>query len=395
MTGQALLITDGRRGRHAGAPARARRVPRRAAAGEDELRRAAVRVPRRDRPVGRRELGRAVGPRTSALAREAGALTVLPLALEMHCASQVIAGEFAAAQALLDEADAIAEATGSAPLHDAALLLAGWRGDEAGRDRARSRPRSRDATERGEESTITRRRVRGRGALQRARPPRGRARRGPAVVRAPPGEGVRRGRWSRSSRRRARSGERELAAGALERLREATTLSGTDWALGIEARSRALLASGEEAERLYREAIERLGRTRVRVELARAHLLYGEWLRRERRRRRRPRRSCAPRTSCSRRWAPRRSPTAPRASCWPPARRPASAASRRATSSPRRRRRSPGSRATGLSNPEIGARLFISPRTVQYHLHKVFAKLDISSRTELDRVLAGDHGAAV
>ena len=82
----------------------------------------------------------------------------------------------------------------------------------------------------------------------------------------------------------ARSGKAERAADALQRLSETTRASGTDWALGIEARSRALLSDGEAAERLYREAIERLGRTRVRVELARAHLLYGEWLRRERRR---------------------------------------------------------------------------------------------------------------
>ena len=82
----------------------------------------------------------------------------------------------------------------------------------------------------------------------------------------------------------ARTGPVERAADALRRLSQITSVSGTDWALGIEARSRALLSDGEAAEHLYREAIERLGRTRVRVELARAHLLYGEWLRRESRR---------------------------------------------------------------------------------------------------------------
>ncbi|HEY1590493.1 MAG TPA: hypothetical protein VGF81_01780 [Solirubrobacteraceae bacterium] len=82
----------------------------------------------------------------------------------------------------------------------------------------------------------------------------------------------------------ARSGNPELATDALDRLSQTTAVSGTDWALGVEARSRALLSEGEAAELLYREAIERLERTRVRVELARAHLLYGEWLRRERRR---------------------------------------------------------------------------------------------------------------
>ena len=76
----------------------------------------------------------------------------------------------------------------------------------------------------------------------------------------------------------------DMAADVLRRLAEITTTSGTDWALGIEARSRALLNAGDAAERLYRESIERLGRTRIRADLARAHLLYGEWLRRERRR---------------------------------------------------------------------------------------------------------------
>ena len=82
----------------------------------------------------------------------------------------------------------------------------------------------------------------------------------------------------------ARSGQSETAADALRRLAEITSASGTDWALGVEARSRALLSDGDTAERLYRESIERLGRTRMRADLARAHLLYGEWLRRQRRR---------------------------------------------------------------------------------------------------------------
>ena len=81
-----------------------------------------------------------------------------------------------------------------------------------------------------------------------------------------------------------RSGHNDVAADALRRLAERTTPSGTDWARGVEARSRALLSEGDTAERLYLESIERLGRTRMRVDLARAHLLYGEWLRRERRR---------------------------------------------------------------------------------------------------------------
>jgi hypothetical protein len=112
----------------------------------------------------------------------------------------------------------------------------------------------------------------------------------------------------------SRSGLSVRAAAALERLSETTRASGSDWALGIEARSRALLSDGETAERHYREAIDRLGRTRVRVALARAHLLYGEWLRRERRRIDARATHLRTATTSSPRWAWKRSPSALRAS---------------------------------------------------------------------------------
>ena len=180
----------------------------------------------------------------------------------------------------------------------------------------------------------------------------------------------------------------------LERLSAATRASGTDWALGIEARSRALLSEGDGAERLYREAIERLGRTRIarrarpRPSRSTANgcaASAGAWT---------PASSCAPPTRCSRRWASRRSPSAPRASCWPPARPPASAPSRPATELTAQEAQIARLARDGLSNPEIGARLFISPRTVEYHLHKVFAKLDITSRTQLHIALPRHQGAA-
>jgi ATP/maltotriose-dependent transcriptional regulator MalT len=184
----------------------------------------------------------------------------------------------------------------------------------------------------------------------------------------------------------SRTGDTALLTTALEWLSERTRVTPTDWALGIEARVRALLSKDEVAERLYRESIARLGRTRVRVELARTHLLYGEWLRRKRRpihareqlrtahemfaafgleafaERARRELGAAGETAHKRIAETRVELTAQEAQIARLAR-------------------------DGLSNPEIGTRLFISPRTVKYHLRKVFTKLDISSRNELDRVL--------
>jgi DNA-binding CsgD family transcriptional regulator len=185
----------------------------------------------------------------------------------------------------------------------------------------------------------------------------------------------------------ARCGMTDIATSACRGLDEQADASGTDWALAARARSRALLSGGETAERLYREGIARFGKTRLRVDLARAHLQYGEWLRRERRR------SEARdhlRTAHDMLDAMGVAAFAERAG-----------RELRATGSTARRRSS----ATriheltaqeaqiarlardGLSNPEIGTRLFISAHTVQYHLRKVFAKLGITSRSQLDRVL--------
>jgi DNA-binding CsgD family transcriptional regulator len=184
-----------------------------------------------------------------------------------------------------------------------------------------------------------------------------------------------------------RSGRTEVAAGAYRRLAEMTGASGTNWALGIQARSQALLTEHEEAEAFYTEAIERLGRTRFRAELARAHLVYGEWLRR---RRRRSDARVQLRTAHEMLEAMGMRAFAERA------RREL----RLTGESARKRSISTQSELTtqesqvaklardGLSNPEIGARLYISARTVEYHLSKVFAKLDITSRGQLGRVLA-------
>ena len=185
-----------------------------------------------------------------------------------------------------------------------------------------------------------------------------------------------------------RSGATDATSAALDRLSARTQASGTDWALGIEAGSRALLSDGRDAEPLYREAVERLARTRGVVHLARARLLYGEWLRRENRRvdAREQLRAAYDRFSRigaegfaerARRELVATGETAPRRTV-----------ETRDVLTPQEAQiaRMASDRQT---NPEIGAKLFISPRTVEYHLRKVFTKLDISSRKELRGALAG------
>ena len=182
----------------------------------------------------------------------------------------------------------------------------------------------------------------------------------------------------------SRSGRPEVAAAALRRLEERTRAAGTDWALGVLARSQALLSEGDDADALYREAIERLERTRIRVELARARLLYGEWLRREGRRvDAREQLRAAHDTFAAP--APRRSPSAPAASSAATGETvPRRTAQTRDVLTPQEAQIARLA-ADGQTNPEIGAQLFISPRTVEYHLRKVFTKLGISSRRELPR----------
>jgi DNA-binding CsgD family transcriptional regulator len=187
-----------------------------------------------------------------------------------------------------------------------------------------------------------------------------------------------------------RCGMTEAAAGGYDWLKEMTRASETDWGAGIRARSAALLADGDTAERLYRESIARLGKTRLRVDLARAHLLYGEWLRRERRRLDAREQLRAAHSMleamgvaafAERAWHELRATGATEARRTPPARHDELTAQEAQIARLAR---------DGLSNPEIGARLFISAHTVQYHLRKVFPKLGITSRSQLDRVLPSD-----
>jgi DNA-binding NarL/FixJ family response regulator len=175
---------------------------------------------------------------------------------------------------------------------------------------------------------------------------------------------------------------------AFERLVVATSVSDSDWGLGIQARARALVSEGEEAERSYKEAIERLGRTRLRPSVARAHLLYGEWLRRGQRRvdaRAELRMAYEQFTAIGMEAFAGRARKELLATGEKVRKRQAET---RDDMTDQERQIAHLAR-TGLSNPEIGARLFLSPRTVEWHLRKVFAKLDIRSRRELYDALAG------
>jgi DNA-binding CsgD family transcriptional regulator len=328
------------------------------------------------------------------LARHTGALSELPLALLSQTFTQLFAGELATAALLADEVQAVTEATGSSLAPYGALGVAALRGDEAPAA-ALIEATIREVTRRGEGVGITfaewARAVlhNGLGQYHRAAAA---ARRVTAfdIDLAPVS-------WSLVEliEAGARSGMTETATAAYVRLREMTSASGTDWALGAQARSLALLSEGDEAERLYRESIARLGRTRLRVDLARARLLYGEWLRRERRRadaREQLRLALGILAELG------------VAAFAERARRELQAAGEVART--RSRAAGPGELTAqealiarlardGLSNPEIGTRLFISAHTVQYHLRKVFAKLGVTSRSQLDRVLPGDPAGGI
>jgi DNA-binding CsgD family transcriptional regulator len=165
-----------------------------------------------------------------------------------------------------------------------------------------------------------------------------------------------------------------------------TRASGTEWALGIAARSRALLAEGDGAEELYVEAIARLGRTRIRVELARAHLLYGEWLRRERRRTDAREQLRIAHEMLTHMGVGAFAGRAERELRATGERVRKHTVETRDELTPQETQVARLAR-DGLSNPEIGARLFISRHTVHYHLSKVFTKLGITSRNQLARAL--------
>jgi DNA-binding CsgD family transcriptional regulator len=287
---------------------------------------------------------------------------------------------------LLEEMNAVTEVTGIPSAPYGALLLAAWQGREP-EVLALIQATNMEAIRRGEgfgliitgfaEAVLCNSLCRYRDAVRTAELARGY----PAVMGVEPW-----GLLVELIEGATRSGQSVRANAAFQDLAATTQAAGSDWALGIEARNRALLSDGADAEAAYKEAIDRLEGTKIRGELARAHLLYGEWLRRERRRgeaRSRLRAAHDMFTDMG------MDAFAARA-----------ARELRATGETIRKR-SDRTRSQltaqeaqvaklardGFSNPEIGAHLFISARTAQYHLSKVFTKLGITSRSQLDRVL--------
>jgi DNA-binding CsgD family transcriptional regulator len=190
----------------------------------------------------------------------------------------------------------------------------------------------------------------------------------------------------------ARSHDPEAASNALRQLADRTRASGTEWALGVEARSRALLDEAGDAEGLYREAIERLERTRMRVELARARLLYGEWLRRQRRRLEARDQLRAAYEMFTRMGAEAFGERAGREllATGETARKRTIQTTGELT--PHEARIARMAR-DGLSNQEIASQLFLTRKTVEYHLRKVFTKLGVTSRHELGRALPPEPAA--
>ena len=318
-------------------------------------------------------------------ARQTGALTVLSHALIEGVAIRLLTGDRTAAAQLAHEAEAVTRATGAPVQPYGPLLLAAWGGQEPETRRLIS-----DATAhvvaRGEGRWLTA------AAWATAVLQNSRGCYHEALVAAEQGSEypaeLGQATWCQVEliEAAARSGQPERGAHAVALLSEAARTTGTDWALGMAARSRALLSDGESAELLHLEAIDHLGRTRVRTELARAHLVYGEWLRRQGRRvdAREQLRTAHDMLSAAGAQGFAERARHELAATGETIRKRIIQTVDELTSQEAQIARLAGA---GHTNPEISTQLFISRRTVEWHLRKVFTKLGISSRHEIRNLL--------
>ena len=310
------------------------------------------------------------------VARDAGALVHLQFALSFLARSHMLAGDLSAAALTIGEARSIAEATGNPPLVNAPMILAAWRGDES-HALELIEATSEEAASRRWTSNSYARSVLYNG-LGRHEEARDAAR--DAFQPDPIGYGVY--LVPELAEAASRTADRALLESALEWLSERTRVLRSGWASGIEARVRALLSDGEVADSLYLQSIDYLTGTRVRVELARTHLVYGEWLRRERRRRdarEHLRTALEAFTGMGVEAFARRAERELLATGERARKRTVDTLDQLTPQESQIARLA----ADGHTNREIAARLFISASTVEYHLRKVFRKVGVKSRTQL------------
>ena len=309
-------------------------------------------------------------------ARDTGALVHLQFALSFLARSQMLAGELSAATLMIDESRLIAEATGTPPLVNAPMILAAWRGHEPQASELIEASSAEAATRRWTSNNYARSVLyNGLGRHDDARD---------AAWEAFQPDPIGYGSWllPELAEAASRTADRALLEFALEWLSERTRVISSGWASGMQARVRALLSEGDDAESLYRDSIVHLSGNRVRLELARTHLLYGEWLRRERRRldaRTHLRSALEAFTSMGAEAFARRAERELLATGERARKRTVDTLDQLTPQETQISRLA----ANGDTNREIAAQLFISPSTVEYHLRKAFRKLDVKSRTQL------------
>jgi DNA-binding CsgD family transcriptional regulator len=325
------------------------------------------------------------------IARGSGALEVLVVGLNVLVQALALSGDFTTASRLIAEAGAVTEATGTRVAPYGALVLAGCRGDE---DAITLIDTTIDEAAAGGQGTAVQYAHWAKAVVMNARGRYDEAL-AAAVEASEDTPELFVAAWALSEVIEAatRTGATDLAKQALERLDEATRPGDAEWALGMRARGRALVSEGAGAERFYEEAIARLGRTRLRPELARTRLLYGEWLRRANRRvdaREQLRQAHDAFAAMGSGGFAERARHELRATGGKVRKR---LDETRDELTPQEEHIARLARA-GRTNPEIGAELFLSPRTVEWHLNKVFAKLGISSRRGLQDALPSRHREA-